>query len=129
MQPEAAALLWDVHAAATRIVGFIAGVEQSSYSADELRRSAVERQLEIIGEALRNLRNTDPATAKQIPDITRIIGLRNILAHGYAVVDDAVVWSAASHRVPELLAVVDKLLAGGTRTEERNGTTQATTAR
>ena len=40
-----------------------------------------------------------------------LIGLRNILAHGYAVVDDAVVWSAASQRVPELLAAVDFLLA------------------
>jgi uncharacterized protein with HEPN domain len=78
---------------------------------DELRRSAVERQLEIIGEALKHLRNGDPETAQHIPDITRIIGLRNILAHGYTMVDDAVVWSAASQRVPELLAAVDQLLA------------------
>lgn len=111
MRPDSAALLWDVHAAATRIAGFIAGMDGTSYSADELRRSAVERQLEIIGEALKHLRNGDPETAQHIPDITRIIGLRNILAHGYTVVDDAVVWSAASQRVPELLAAVDQLLA------------------
>jgi uncharacterized protein with HEPN domain len=111
MRPESAALLWDVHAAATRIAGFIAGIDGTSYSADELRRSAVERQLEIIGEALKHLRNGDPETTQHIPDITRIIGLRNILAHGYTVVDDAVVWSAASQRVPELLAAVDQLLA------------------
>ena len=111
MQPESAALLWDVHAAATRVAGFITGLDADTYAADELRRSAVERQLEIVGEALKNLRKADPDTSDQIPDIARIIGLRNILAHGYTVVDDAVVWSAASQRVPELLAVVNQLLA------------------
>jgi uncharacterized protein with HEPN domain len=110
MRPESAALLWDVHAAATSVAEFIAAIDAASYAADNLRRSAVERQLEIIGEALKNLRNADPDTAQQIPDIARIIGLRNILAHGYTVVDDAVVWTAASQRVPELLAVVDQLL-------------------
>lgn len=111
MRPESAALLWDVHTAATRIVGFITGIDVIGYLADELRRSAVERQLEIIGEALKNLRNVDPETAQRVPEIARIIGLRNILAHGYTMVDDAVVWSAASQRVPELLAVVDQLIA------------------
>jgi uncharacterized protein with HEPN domain len=67
MRPESAALLWDVHAAAARIAAFIAGMDEPSYSADDLRRSAVERQLEIIGEALRNLRNADPETASRIP--------------------------------------------------------------
>jgi uncharacterized protein with HEPN domain len=38
--------------------------------------------------------------------LVRIIGLRNILAHGYAVVDDTVVWDAASRRVPDLLTEV-----------------------
>ena len=111
MQPESAALLWDVHAAATRVAEFIAGLDAASYAVDELRRSAVERQLEIVGEALKNLRAADPDTAHQIPNIARIIGLRNILAHGYTVVDDAVVWGAASQRAPELLAFVDQLLA------------------
>lgn len=76
MRPESAALLWDVHAAAL-IAAFIAGMDEPSYSADDLRRSAVERQLEIIGEALRNLRNADPETASRIPDIARIVGLRD----------------------------------------------------
>ena len=88
------------------------GLDADAYAADELRSSAVERQLEIIGEALKNLRKTDPDIGDQIPEIARIIGLRNILAHGYTVVDDAVVWSAASQRVPELLAVVARLLSG-----------------
>src|SRR4051794_31888214 len=100
MQPEAAAFLWDVRNAADRIATFITGMTVEDYLADELRRSAVERQLEIVGEALNNLRRVDPDTAVLIPDINRVIGLRNVLAHGYAVVDDEVVWAAASARVP-----------------------------
>jgi uncharacterized protein with HEPN domain len=76
-----------------------------------LRKSAVERQLEIIGEALNRVRKADPETAQRVPEISRIVGLRNILAHGYAVVDDTVVWSAASERIPALLAAVTELLA------------------
>jgi uncharacterized protein with HEPN domain len=111
MRPESVALLWDVRNAAARITGFIDGVDSATYAEDELRRSAVERQLEIIGEALKNLRNVDPETANLVPDLARIIGLRNVLAHGYTTVDDAVVWSAASSRVPDLRHMVERLLS------------------
>ena len=118
MQPESVALLWDVRNAATRIIDFIEGVDSATYADDELRRSAVERQLEIIGEALKNLRNTDPDTSQLIPDVARIIGLRNVLAHGYTTIDDSVVWSAASLRVPELINAVEDLL-----TSDQQGST------
>jgi uncharacterized protein with HEPN domain len=81
MRPDSAAILWDVHAAATRVAEFIVGLDEASYATDFLRRSAVERQLEIVGEALNNLRKSDPDTAQRTPEISRIIGLRNILAH------------------------------------------------
>lgn len=71
----------------------------------------MERQLEILGEALKNLRSADPDTAAAIPDLARIIGMRNVLAHAYAVVDDGVVWEAATARVPALMAIVEGLLA------------------
>lgn len=111
MQPESTALLWDVQKAAVRVTSFVEGLTAESYAQDELRRSAVERQMLIIGEALNNLRRSDPATAAQIPDLVRIIGMRNVLAHGYAVVEDAVVWRAATTRIPTLLSVVESLLA------------------
>ncbi len=112
MRPDATALLWDVRGAAQQIAEFIAGLHEDGYLADSLRRSAVERQLEIIGEALKNLRGVDPETAALIPDLSRIVGLRNVLAHGYAVVDDRVVWAAASQHVPALRAIVEGLLDG-----------------
>lgn len=111
MRLESAALLWDAHAAAGRAKNFVADLDEGGYRADELRKSAVERQFEILGEALSTLRRSDPDTAERIPDVHRIIGLRNILAHGYAVVDDAIVWDAAVNRVPGLLVAVAQLLS------------------
>ena len=52
-------------------------------------RAAVERQFEIIGEALARLRKLDPEVCSAVTDAGRIIAFRNILIHGYADVDDA----------------------------------------
>jgi hypothetical protein len=55
-------------------------------------RSAVERQFEIIGEALDQLSAVDAELAAQLPDLGRIVAFRNIPIHGNATVDDALVW-------------------------------------
>ncbi len=57
-----------------------------------LVRAAVERQFEIIGEALNQLSKVSPELARQVPNLREIIGFRNVLIHGYAAVDDARVW-------------------------------------
>ena len=54
-------------------------------------RSGVERKLEVVGEALNRLSREDPELAAQIPDIARVIGFPNVLAHGYEIVDDEIV--------------------------------------
>ena len=66
MQPESAALLWDARRAAELIGSFITGRTWSDYLDDPMLRSAVERQFEIIGEALRRLSQEDPTTAASI---------------------------------------------------------------
>lgn len=73
-------------------------------------RAAVERQFEIIGEALRRLLTEDPSTATRISEHARIIAFRNILAHGYADIDDRIVWGIVESNLPSLLAEVESLL-------------------
>ncbi|TDD04933.1 DUF86 domain-containing protein [Saccharopolyspora terrae] len=73
-------------------------------------RSAVERQFEIIGEALNQLSKADRELAEKTPDLPRIVAFRNILIHGYATVDDALVWQVLTDRLPPLSDVLRKLL-------------------
>jgi uncharacterized protein with HEPN domain len=68
MQREPAAFLWDVREATQRIREFVAGHDFGSYLASVLRQSAVERQFEIIGEALNQLSKIAPDVASKIPD-------------------------------------------------------------
>jgi len=75
-------------------------------------RSAVERQFEIIGEALNNLSKVDQELAASIPDLRRIVAFRNILIHGYASVDDELVWQVLTGKRPQLEEHLRQLLAG-----------------
>jgi uncharacterized protein with HEPN domain len=75
-----------------------------------LLRSAVERQFEIVGEALAQLRKVDAETAATIPELPRIVAFRNILIHGYATVDDRIVWGVVEGSLPALRAALKKLL-------------------
>ena len=76
-------------------------------------RQAVERNFEIIGEAIRRLEKDDPETAARITDYRRIIAFRNVLIHGYDVIDPAIVWSAVEVDLEPLLADVQVLLNSG----------------
>lgn len=66
---------------------------------DRQLQLTVERELEIIGEALSRLRREFPDHAETIPDIEKIIGLRNVLAHGYDVLDYEILWDAIVNRM------------------------------
>ena len=71
----------------------------------------VERQFEIIGEALNQLSRVDPDLAACVPDLLELVGFRNLLIHGYALVDDAIVWEAVTTELPALRERLDELLA------------------
>ena len=60
-------------------------------SGERLLRQAVERNLQIIGEAVGRLRRDDPETADRLSEHERIVGFRNVLVHGYDLVDDGIV--------------------------------------
>lgn len=110
MRREAKKYLYDIHQAAELISGFTAGKTLVDYAEDAMLRSAVERQFEIIGEALGQLARLDERLASRISEYRRIIAFRNILIHGYAEVDHRLVWDIVESKLPTLRLEVSSLL-------------------
>jgi uncharacterized protein with HEPN domain len=111
MRPEARKYLWDANHAAELISRFTATKTFGDFSDDLLLRSAVERQFEIIGEALARLLRLEPDVASSIADVRSIIGFRNVIAHGYDSLDITAVWGLIQGRLPELRDTLRDLLA------------------
>ena len=111
MQRDPKSLLWDAHEAAEVIAAVTAGKSSADFDRDIVVRSAVERQFEIIGEALAQLARIDAAMAQKVPDLRQIIAFRNVLIHGYATVDPARVWRVIEDNLPLLRAALAALLA------------------
>jgi uncharacterized protein with HEPN domain len=112
MRLEAKQCLEDIRQASELILQFTAGKVFADYESDTLLRSGVERQFEIIGEAVNRLSKIDRALVAALPDAPRIVAFRNILIHGYDVVDDHVVWDVIQKNVAPLQARVCSLLSG-----------------
>ena len=110
MRLEEKTLLHDIRVAAERIGSFTQEKDFTSYGMDEMLRSAVERQFEIIGEALNRLSKINPDLVGRVSEYQRIIAFRNILIHGYAQVDDRLVWSVVEEKLQTLLGEVIRLL-------------------
>lgn len=102
--------LYDIQQAAKRIQTFTRSCSLSDYEANAMLRSAVERQLEIVGEAIGRLLRQEPGLEAAISQARRVVGLRNRLIHGYADISNDIVWAIATIDVPRLLAEVTTLL-------------------
>ncbi len=110
MQRDQRAYLWDICNAAELIRNFVEGRTISDYKQDAMLRSAVERQFEIVGEALAQLDRRFPQMAGRISQHVDIISFRNFLIHGYNVINDEIVWSTVHTFLPTLEAEVKGLL-------------------
>ena len=80
-------------------------------------RNAVERNLEIIGEAANCISENFQSTHPQIP-WRSIIGQQNILIHEYGEVKNERIWVVAMERIPELVALLKPLLPHATTDDE-----------
>lgn len=83
MQRDPRVLLTDIDQAGADIQAFIESMSSSAYTADARTQAAVEREFEIIGEAINRLHADHHDLAHRIPAMRRIIDSRNFLAHGY----------------------------------------------
>ena len=110
MTNEAKKRLHDVAKACETIAEFIGEKKFSAYENNRLLRSAVERQFEIIGEALNRAGAAEPSLAAQIPEFHRIIGLRNRLIHGYDNVDDEILWDVVQTKLTPLKQQIERIL-------------------
>jgi uncharacterized protein with HEPN domain len=110
MDSDSPKLLWDALTAAENIQRFTENKSYEEFETDILLRSAIERQFQILGEALNRLQRTDPDTANRISDVRRIIAFRNVIVHGYDVLDMGIVWTNAVERLPDIVDVLKSLL-------------------
>ena len=110
MRLEAKKYLYDIQQAVTLLAQFTAGKHFADYAGDAMLRAAVEREFEIIGEALAQLARRDPELATRISQHRSIIDFRNILIHVYADVDDRLVWDILETKLPILRREIDALL-------------------
>ncbi len=100
----------DMLAAIDKIGRYTEGLDATSFFADEFTVDAVLRNLEVLGEAARNV---PPEVRDSHPEIPwkRVVGLRNIVAHVYFGVDLENVWKIVSENVPAIRPAVERLLA------------------
>jgi len=78
-----------------------------TYRSDQKTKSAVERQLGIIGEALNKYRQEGN---QELPKSRQIVNFRNRLIHAYDSVDDSIVWAIIKNHLPALKAEVEELI-------------------
>jgi uncharacterized protein with HEPN domain len=110
MQRNVQAYLYDIVTACRHIMSFTSEMTLAAYSSDIRTKAACERMFEIIGESLRRMQTDFPDVFAQIPDAVEMIAFRNIIAHGYDLIDDELVWSSITSEVPPLTHLCEQLL-------------------
>jgi uncharacterized protein with HEPN domain len=104
-------LLFDVIEACKKITEFTAGLSFEQFTSNDLVKSAVHMQFIVIGEALMRLRTTDAVIYNSIPEADRTIAFRHVIAHGYDVIVDELVWEILQEKVPVLLNTAQRLFS------------------
>ena len=111
MQPEDRdpAYLWDMLQAARDVQHMLADCDLPAFLNDRMRVLAIERSVEIIGEAARRVSEAFRDAHTHIP-WRNIIGQRNILAHEYGQIDHALLFKTAKNDIPDLIRQLEVLL-------------------
>lgn len=96
--------------AARLALRFLSGRSLADYLNDEFLRSAVERQVEIVGEACRRALDDSPTVRERLPDSALAVAMRNRIAHGYDSIDHTVVFNTVTSSFPPLAAELEREL-------------------
>lgn len=109
MDDADAANLTDMLKAAEQVSAYVSGKRYSDLESSRMLRDAVERQLEIIGEAARRVSLELREAHPEIP-WSRIIAQRNVISHEYGEIRLDWIWRVATERVPELIALIEPIV-------------------
>jgi uncharacterized protein with HEPN domain len=104
-----AGYLLDMLEYAQGVVRALTGRTLADYVRGEDLRLAVERRIELIGEAARRV---SPEFRGKHPEIPwqKVIAQRNVLAHEYGEIQDDIMWQVATISVPELVSLLEPLI-------------------
>ncbi len=108
---DPAKYLYDMLSSRDFLIAFTADRTIEQYRQDRAFRSAIERELQIIGEALLQLDHYHPDIAARVPDYLNIIGFRHVLVHGYDRLNPITVWNAIETKLIPLKTALETLLA------------------
>ena len=110
MKLEIKKLLYDINESIISIDDYLGGVRDFNiYSNSKMLRRAVEREFEIIGEAMSRIEKIDPSL--RITSKKQIISMRNRVIHGYDKIDNEIVWGIIVKHLPKLKEEIEQLLA------------------
>lgn len=109
LQPRDAAHLWDMLEAARSAVRFVSDKTFSEYRDDEILQAALERKIEIIGEAARRVSVDFKGSHHEIP-WRQIIAQRNVIVHEYGEVDHSLIWNVIHENLPALIVTLERLV-------------------
>ena len=108
MDIELKSWFYDISNAISEIESFLKEVPTfSNYQNDLKTRRAVERNLEIIGEAMSRILNKNPSI--QFSNSRKIVDTRNRIVHGYDTVSDEVIWGIVFNHIPILKQEIEQL--------------------
>jgi len=93
-----------------RVAEYTAGLSRAEFQSRRMVYDATLRNLELLGEAARHIPEAARARAPDIP-WRRIVGVRNVLIHGYLGIDNDIVWDIVSNEIDKLMLALEKLAA------------------
>ena len=113
MAKTATLRLLDALDAIASINSFIGSLSLDDFFVNAMAQAAVLFKLGVIGEALNKAAELDDSLRKAIPDLGKIIGMRNRIVHAYDQIDFEILWDAIHSDLPDLKIRLEKYLAQG----------------
>jgi uncharacterized protein with HEPN domain len=102
MQIQVCKRLQDALEAITAIEGFLSNQSVEDFLSSDILQAAVERKVEIIGEALKKAADADNQIVTLVPELKQIIATRNRIVHVYDNVDHLILWDVVQSQLPGL---------------------------